>query len=558
MAKGDFYLGCDVGGTHTDAVLVGEGKIVSRHKAVTDHDDLLSSVRSAVREVAAGAEVKRIRRVNLSTTLSTNAIVQDAIDPVCVIVSAGPGIDPESHRIGDEYHVVSGSIDHRGKEIVPLDEKTVARIAAGAAAKKIGAFAAVTKFSTRNPDHEKLIASKVEKGAACVTLGHRLSGQLSFPRRIVTSYYNSAVWRLYNGFCDAIEKSLAELGVQGEVNVLKADGGTIPFALSRYLPVESILSGPAASVMGVAALCDMKGDAVMLDIGGTTTDIALFADGVPLIEKDGILLKSNPTLVRALATRSIGIGGDSVIRAAGGRVTVGPERKGPPLAAGGGEPALMDAFNYLKITEFMDAGASRKGIAALAKEHRGLTAERLAGDAVQYAVDAIKGEVDAMLGEVNNRPVYTIHEMIEGRKIVPKKIYIMGGPAGAFRERLTRAFGIGVVLPGHYDVANAVGAAMAKTTVDIELFADTGRGTLLIPAIGVKEKTPQGYRLEDAERDIRARLARHLADLGVTVRDGDTEIIESSSFNMVEGWYASGKDIRVKCQIKPGVIGRVS
>jgi N-methylhydantoinase A/oxoprolinase/acetone carboxylase beta subunit len=558
MAKGDLYLGCDVGGTHTDAVLIGDGKIVARHKALTDHDDLLSSVRSAVREVAAGAEAKRIRRVNLSTTLSTNAIVQDATDPVCVIVSAGPGIDPQAHRIGDEYHVVEGSIDHRGKEIAPLDEKAVARIAAGAAGKKIGAFAAVTKFSTRNPDHEKLIASKVEKGAACVTLGHRLSGQLSFPRRIVTSYYNSAVWRLYNGFCDAIEKSLAEIGVEGEINVLKADGGTIPFALSRLLPVESILSGPAASVMGVAALCEMKGDAVMLDIGGTTTDIALFADGVPLIEKDGISLKKNPTLVRALATRSIGIGGDSVIRADGGKVTVGPERKGPPLAAGGGEPALMDAFNYLKITEFMDAGASRKGIAALAKEHRGLTAERLAGDAVEYAVDAIKNEVDAMLAEVNNRPVYTIHEMIEGRRISPKKIYIMGGPAGAFRERLARAFGIAAVLPGNYDVANAVGAAMAKTTVDIELFADTARGTLLIPAIGVKEKAPQGYRLEEAERDIRARLTSHLAGLGVTVRDGDTEIIESSSFNMVEGWYASGKDIRVKCQIKPGVIGRVS
>ncbi|MBN2079933.1 MAG: hydantoinase/oxoprolinase family protein [Spirochaetes bacterium] len=558
MGKTDLYLGCDVGGTHTDAVLIGGGKIVARHKAVTNHEDLLSSVRSAVREVAAGADVKRIRRVNLSTTLSTNAIVQDTIDPVCVIVSAGPGIDPESHRIGTEYHVIGGSIDHRGKEIAPLDAKALARIAAGTAGGKIRAFAAVTKFSTRNPDHEKMIASKVEKGAECITLGHRLSGQLSFPRRIVTSYYNSAVWRLYNGFCDAIEKNLSELGIEGEINVLKADGGTIPFALSRYLPVESILSGPAASVMGVAALCDMKGDAVMLDIGGTTTDIALFADGVPLIEKDGISLRSHPTLVRALATRSIGIGGDSVIRVAGGGVTVGPERKGPPVAAGGREPALMDAFNYLKITDFMDTGASRKGIAALAKEHRGLTAERLAGSAIDYAVAAIKGEVDAMLGEVNNRPVYTIHEMIEGRTIAPKKIYIMGGPAGAFRERIAGAFGVAAVLPGHYDVANAIGAAMAKTTVEIELFADTGRGTLLIPAIGVKEKTPQGYRLEEAERDIRARLARHLAELGVTVRDEDTEIIESSSFNMVEGFYASGKDIRVKCQIKPGVIGRVS
>ncbi len=557
MGKSDYYLGLDVGGTHTDAVLVGDGEIVASYKAVTNHKDLLSSVRRAIEEIAGSADVKRIRRINLSTTLSTNAIVENTIDPVCVIVSAGPGIDPGSHRIGGAYHVVEGSIDHRGAEIRALDEKSVSRIAAEAAEKKIRAFAAVTKFSTRNPDHEKAIALKAGPAADIITMGHRLSGQLGFPRRIVTAYFNSAVWRLYNGFSDAIGSGLNELGIDAEVNVLKADGGTMPFALSREFPVESILSGPAASVMGMAALCDLKRDAVMLDIGGTTTDIAIFADGVPLIEKDGISLQSYPTLVRALTTRSIGIGGDSILRVKGGVVTVGPERMGPPVASGGREPALMDAFNCRKITDFMDVGASRKGIASLAKG-KGLTADRLAEAAIAYAVATIKSEVDSMLDEINNRPVYTIHEMLEGKKISPENIYIMGGPAGAFRERIESAFGIKAELPGHFGVANAIGAALAKTTIDIELFADTGRGYLLIPAIGVKEKTPSGYRVEDAERDIRARLVRHLAGLGVSVLEGETEIIESTSFNMVEGFHGAGRDIRVKCQIKPGVIGRVS
>ena len=127
--------------------------------------------------------------------------------------------------------------------------------------------------------------------------------------------------------------------------MLKADGGTMPFSLSRGVPVETILSGPAASVMGIAALCDITQDCIMLDIGGTTTDIAIFAGGVPLIEKDGISLQDYPTLVRALRTRSIGVGGDSVIRATAKGVTVGPDRKGPAMAAGGKEPALVDALN---------------------------------------------------------------------------------------------------------------------------------------------------------------------------------------------------------------------
>lgn len=557
MATPDLYLGLDVGGTHTDAVLIGAKGIISHYKAVTDHSNLLLSVRKAIEEITVDIDRNAIRRINLSTTLSTNAIVEDKLESVCVIISAGPGIDPENFKIGKYFNIVEGSIDHRGAEVKGLEAGEMTRIGADAAKKKIRTFAAVTKFSTRNPDHENEIAGAVRPLSDFITLGHKLSGQLSFPRRIVTAYFNSAVWRLYNSFADAISTVLGELGINAEVNVLKADGGTMPFALSREVPVESILSGPAASVMGIAALCDITRDCVMLDIGGTTTDIAIFADGVPLIENDGIALQSYPTLVRALRTRSIGIGGDSTIHVKGKSVTVGPDRKGPAMAAGGKEPALVDALNYRKVVTYLDAGASSKGIAALAKKC-GLTPAKLADSAFDYAVQRIRDEVQGMLDEINNRPVYTIHEMLEGKKIIPQTVYVMGGPAEAFRQRLADAFGMEVVLPENYDVANAIGAALAKTTIEIELYADTSRCALIIPNIGVREKIASGYTLKDAERDAKKHLAAHLKRLGITVSDGDTEIIESSSFNMVEGFYSAGKDIRVKCQIKPGVIKRLS
>ena len=550
------YLGLDVGGTHTDAVLIGEKGIVSRYKTITEHDNLLLSVRKAIEEITRNTDRKNIKRINLSTTLCTNAIVENKLEVVCVIISAGPGIDPENYKIGKHYYAVDGSIDHRGTEISGLDAEHISRIAGEASSKGVKTFAAVTKFSTRNPDHENLIARAVGKASDFITTGHSLSGQLSFPRRIVTAYFNSAVWRIYNKFADAIERGLRDMGFEAEINVLKADGGTIPFALSRDIPVESILSGPAASVMGIAALCDITQDSIMLDIGGTTTDIAIFADGIPLIENDGIRLLEYPTLVHALLTRSIGIGGDSAIHVSGTSVSVGPDRKGQAMAAGGRTPTLVDAFNSKKIISFMDTAASSKGIVTLAKK-AGVAPGKLADAAIEYAVGRIKDEVNRMLEEIHNRPVYTIHEMLEGKRILPKTVYLMGGPAEAFRDRFAGWLGAQVVVPKNYDVANAVGAALAKTTIDIELFADTGKGIALIPNIGVRQKIPKSYTLNDAVKDARKYLAEHLRKLQVPAGEEDTEIIESSSFNMVDGFYASGRDIRVKCQIKPGVIMRL-
>ena len=106
MAKSDLFLGLDVGGTHTDAVLIDDKGIVAHYKAVTDHDNLLLSVRTAIEKISGEAERKNIRRINLSTTLSTNAIVENKLEDVCVIISSGPGIDPEQFRIGKHYYAV--------------------------------------------------------------------------------------------------------------------------------------------------------------------------------------------------------------------------------------------------------------------------------------------------------------------------------------------------------------------------------------------------------------------------------------------------------------------
>lgn len=558
-------LGIDVGGTHTDGVAVdlkGGATVVASCKVPTRHDDLLSSVTEALEAILSEVDKGAVKQLNLSTTLSTNAIVQGKTEDVGVIVSAGPGVDPHAFMPCKDYHVIDGSIDHRGNEIKALSNRQLTRAIDACRDNGIRVFAAVGKFSTRNPRHENVIRRAVcrcSDDEACeyadfVTLGHQLGGALNFPRRVATAYFNCAVWRLYNEFATAVEGALADMGLSHvKVNMLKADGGTMPLPRSRTMPVQSIFSGPAASVMGIIGLTDIFHDSVILDIGGTTTDIAIFADGAPLVELDGIAIGSHPTLVTALKVHSIGIGGDSAISVVGEEVRVGPNRLGPSVCFGGERVTLTDALNYLDISDVGDAAASKAAIETYAKQHT-LTADKLAQGAVDYAADTIHEATRGLLDEINSKPVYTIHELVEDKKVVPKKVYLMGGPAQAMKMPLFRRFQLSTEVPANYDVANAIGAALTRTTWELELFADTQRGVLFIPSLSYRENVPPDYDQADAEKDAMNQLTIQLDTMGVFLRDEDAQITHSSSFNMVEGMDLVGRNIRVKCQVRPGVI----
>ncbi len=545
-------LGIDVGGTHTDAVLIDESKgIISKFKVKTDKKNLLNTVITALKEVTSGYDVKKITNVNLSTTLSTNAIVESRLEKTAMIISSGPGIDPANFAIGNNTYIIDGSIDHRGNQVAPLDRETLISSIDECKKNGVKVFAAVTKFSTRNSTQESEIAEAIGNAADYITMGHELSSQLSFPRRAATAYYNSAVWRIYNNFIDAITGGLDNIGIKAPVNILKADGGTMPLAVSRKIPVESILSGPAASIMGIIALSSIRDDSVILDIGGTTTDIAIFASGSPLIDKEGTSLDGIPTLVHSLHNRSIGIGGDSAIKVSNGDIQVGPEREGPCMADGGDIPALVDALNYRGTINYLDTARSVEGIKKLAAEKK-MNPDQLVEKSVKYAINKIRTEIERMLDDLNSKPVYTIHEMVHGQKISPEKMYLIGGPARAMAAIMSD--GIEILVPDNHDVANAIGAALARTTFETELFSDTGKGVMVMPNLGIKEQVTRKYTLSDAEAAAKKHTKEYLVRTGYDIKDSDINIIESSSFRMIDDFYASGNDIRVKCQVRPGVI----
>ncbi len=544
-------IGLDVGGTHTDAVLVGKKGIIATAKVKTDHEQLLNSVLPALKEVLGEADRKNIENITLSTTLTTNALLENKTDQVGVIVSSGPGIDPQHYRIGDAYFIIDGSIDHRGLEKRSLDKKQLEQAVNDCRDRGIKAYAVATKFSTRNPDHELLMESAIGRDASVITAGHRLSGGLNFPRRITTAYFNSAVSRQFNEFARAVETGIAGLGITAPTTVLKADGGTMSLAASRIAPVQSILSGPAASIMGIAALCSISHDAVILDIGGTSTDIAVFAKGSPLLEQEGISLRGNPTLVRSLKTISIAMGGDSTIRIADGRLTVGPDRSGPCMAAGGAQPALIDALNVSEEAVFGDTAASHRGITELALR-AGTSPEAVANEAIDIAIATITKAVQRMIKEIQEQPVYTIHDLLHAERIAPTQAYIVGGPAKAFADRLSSSLGMQTVVPQLHSVANAIGAAVTRTTMELELFADTERQVLLVPRLSVQKNISANYSLDQARKDAVQYLRASLD----TTRQADDEIpvqiLEASSFNMIQGSRMVGKNMRVRCQIRPG------
>jgi N-methylhydantoinase A len=173
-------IGLDVGGTHTDVVLLGQKGLVRQVKVTTNPSDLFATVLSGLEKITEGIDPENIRRAVLSTTLATNRIVQGRIPDVGMIVSAGPGIDPELFRTGPHYHQVAGAIDHRGREVSPIDEDQVRKVAQRLKENGIRYVGVVSKFSVRNANHETAIGALLGDGFEKVFLGHRIRETSTF------------------------------------------------------------------------------------------------------------------------------------------------------------------------------------------------------------------------------------------------------------------------------------------------------------------------------------------------------------------------------------------
>ena len=547
-------LGLDVGGTHTDAVLLDALRIKKKAKVVTNHENLIESLTTVTQEIFDVEDPAAIERIVLSTTISTNAIVQGKTDRVGMILAGGPGLSPEMLRIGDDTHFISGYVNHRGIRVAGTDRTEVTRIADLFEGQKIAHVGIDGKFSTRNPALETEIGDIINGRFRHISFGHLMSGNLNFPRRIATTYLNAAIWERYSAFVETVMNYVGRMRITAPVYILKADGGTSKISQSVGYPVGSILSGPAASIMGILSLTPTREDAIALDIGGTTTDIAILADGVPLLEPLGVTIGGHKTLIRGLLTRSIGVGGDSRVGYEDGRLIIGPERDGPAAAFGGPSPTPTDAMIALGLTDIGDRQKALEAIQGVA-DRGTLSRDETAQEIFSLTCRKIVSAAGEMLDEINDKPVYTVHEIIEGKQITPTVVYVVGGPAGPMAPYIEKMVGCPACVPEHAEIANAIGAALARTTTEITLLADTEKGEVTIAEEGIQTAIPRGFTHQDAMDMCEETLRKRALRMGAREDDLDMEIIEDQIFNMVRGMGSrAGRNIRIKAQVKPGLI----
>ena len=546
-------IGLDVGGTHTDAVLLDAGGLRKDIKVLTDPSDLFHCVLSALEAITENLDPAKIQRIVLSTTLTTNAIVQNNLPPVAMIVSSGPGIDPEFFRTGTHYFAVAGSIDHRGREIEPINPAEINDIASHIKKDGIRQVGVVGKFSVRNPAHEIEISGILQPHFKKIFMGHRVSGDLNFARRIATTFLNAAVYPLHKQFYLAVKKSLTARGLRLPLRLLKADGGNMRLESSINYPAQTILSGPAASAMGAVAFGRQQEDTLVLDIGGTTTDMALLIDRVPALDPVGIELASYKTLIRSLETLSIGLGADSAVELKDGKISIGPQRLGPAMAYGGNTPTPTDALFVLQDITGGNRGKAIDGLKPLAQA-RGVKVEQLASEIIDMTCRQILSAADRLIERINSKPVYTLQELQEDYVVRPQSILVLGGPAPQFAPYLEVISSLRVGVVPRWEVANAIGAALARTTCDVIFFADTEQQVAEAPAESFDCRIDADFDCDAAVRQAFELLRTKAIACGANAQHLEMEVTEAQQFNMVRGFYTTGKNIRVRVQVRPGVI----
>ena len=563
-------LGLDVGGTFTDVVIIDGHRVVATAKRRTTKDNLMNGIGEALDAVLEDCDTSNIEQVTLSTTVVTNTIVEGKEQPVDLYVVTGPG-----RNVDDIFPVspiyLQGYTDHRGIVVEHTPADAVRGIANMVQARSGTDLAAVSaKFGVRNPQEELSITEKLKNAYHAISNGSLLSGSLNFPRRTISAYFNSAVTPVFTVFKKNVEDALSARNIVAPLHILKADGGSLPIEHMVSRPVETAFTGPAATVLGLSALGVIGNQhTVALDIGGTTTDISLWKHGRPLMTKNGVSIREYPSAVRSFAVTSVGIGGESVVRLKNGNLTVGPERVGPSVALGGVEPTLGDALIVLGHANYGDFNLATRALQDLADAiqatvqsnnvntlNNQLTLIKTSSDVarliLQNALETIQRGVDEVITVENKRPIYVVADIVNPDIFVPEHIVVVGGTAPSLGASIGEYMDLPITIPENAAVANAIGAALALSTIELTVHVDTKRRLLVIPELGIKQQNCTLKRAEQVVERAKEALSEEALRLGLDTAQ-EIEVISIEDFPVVEGWQSMERLITVKVQLAAGV-----
>ena len=350
-----YLLGVDTGGTYTDAVLLDDeaARVLGKAKSLTTRHDLAEGIGKAVDAAlsAAGIAARDVAMVSLSTTLATNALVEGQGGRVALVFIGFDEDDLTRSGLiealkGDPVLHLTGGHSHAGTEIAPLDIEGLEAQVRDLGPEVMG-FAVAARFATRNPAHEIAARDLIRRVTGRpVTCSHELSAKLNGPKRALTAVLNARLIGMIDRLVAACERHIAAIGIDAPLMVVRGDGALISAAQVRERPIETILSGPAASIVGARWLTGAT-EALVSDIGGTTTDVALLRGGLPEIDPEGARVGGFRTMVEAVAMRTTGLGGDSevhlVTQGLTGGLRLGPRRLMPVSLLATTEPEMVHA-----------------------------------------------------------------------------------------------------------------------------------------------------------------------------------------------------------------------
>ena len=407
-----YRLGIDTGGTYTDAVILDpQQRVAAKNKRLTTAYDLTVGIDHAIAGLPA-AYLEDISLVALSTTLSTNSVVEGRGAPVCILLPGYSWQQVEKSGLleilePDAIQTLAGGHSAIGEPLCALDLDTATQKIIGQA-ERVSAFAVSALFGTRNCAHElrlrELVQTLTDKPVAC---GHELASSLGAPRRALTVALNARMIFYIQALIQAVEKILQARGIRAPLMLVKGDGSLINAETALLQPMATVLSGPAASVIGACALSGQH-NAIVVDIGGTTTDIAIVTDGQPELCTDGARIGNWQPMVEAIRVFSIGLGGDSAVRFQGG-ITLSQRRVVPLSLLGWQYPHTLAALER----QWAGAPSPRNNKFALRLQANQVLLEQLNAAEWQAWQQLEQGPIELESLVVNHRPLLRVLARLE-------------------------------------------------------------------------------------------------------------------------------------------------
>ena len=537
-------LGIDVGGTFTDIVLLDSFKVKLKYKTPTT-PDIFTGVVTALDFILTQTPASQIKQLNISTTIITNSVIKKQLAAVQLLVMPGPGMNIE-HSFPVPPIILSGYINHLGELCQPVDFSELADLTLSPN------IAISGKFSVRNPINEVLLQEKLAQitPQSRFFLASQLSGKLNFIRRTNTTYYALATQQIFANFQATIQQALVARNLTCPVNILKADAGCINLATAQKNPAELIFTGPAASILGIKALVNPTETCIALDIGGTTTDISFWDNQQAILDNKGAKIDSYYTTINSFYHHCLGLAGNSIITVQATQITIGPESSPLPLVLQGKELTVTDILVYLDLVQI---GNKNYVTSYLQSNFPELPAITLAQTILALILDKYCDTISQLVEELNRQPVYTVANITQEHIFVPAKIIGVGGAAEGLIPLIAQKLNLTYLIPKFAAVTNAVGAALAKPTLMVNLQANTLVGYYTLSQTNKKLPTPKNFNSQLAYQLAKEHLLLIAKQENLALDASTIKIAHHEEYPIIQD-YQQGLAINLTLQVQPGIL----